>query len=225
MKLVLFDIDGTILLTNGAGTRAANRAFEKLFGHEGAMDGVDAAGKTDPLILKEMFANRLSRDYTADEAEKIFAEYVIFLEEEVGKSRIDIMPGIPYLLEQLSSRKDMLLGIATGNIEPGARIKLRSAGLDAHFRTGGYGSDSWNREELIRIAIERAKSFLTDGAEFERIYVIGDTPHDIVHGRATGAVTVAVATGRYSAEDLSEHKPDYIFEHLADSDRVLGILG
>ncbi len=225
MKLLLFDIDGTILLTNGAGTRAANRAFEKIFGHAGAMDGVDAAGKTDPLILKEMFANRLSRDYTADEAEKLFGEYVIFLEEEIGKSPIDIMPGIPYLLEKLSSRDDLMLAIATGNIERGARIKLRRAGLDGHFKTGGFGSDSWNREELIRAAIERAKTLLGEGGDFERIYVIGDTPHDIIHGRATGAVTVAVATGRYSSAELNEHNPDYIFEHLADYERVVGIFG
>lgn len=223
MKLLLFDIDGTILLTNGAGTRAANRAFEKIYGHSGAMDGVDAAGKTDPLILREMFGNRLSRDYTTDEAEKLFGEYVIFLEEEVENSPIDIMPGIPYLLENLSSRKDILLGIATGNIERGARIKLRRAGLYRHFRAGGYGSDSWNREELIRIAIGRAKSLLTDGDDFEKIYVIGDTPHDIVHGRATGAVTVAVATGRYSAAELSKHEPDYVFEHFGDFDKVMAI--
>jgi len=221
MKLLLFDIDGTILLTNGAGTRAANRAFEKIYGHSGAMDGVDAAGKTDPLILREMFGNTLSRSYVHDEAEKLFEEYVIFLEEEVANSPIDIMPGIPYLLESLSSRKDIMLGIATGNIERGARIKLRRAGLYGHFRAGGYGSDSWNREELIRIAIGRAKSLLTDGDDFERIYVIGDTPHDIVHGRATGAVTVAVATGRYSAAELSEHEPDHIFEHFGDFDKVM----
>ena len=225
MKLLLFDIDGTILLTNGAGTRAANRAFEKIYGHPGAMDGVDAAGKTDPLILREMFRNMLSRSYADDEAEKLFEEYVIFLEEEVGNSPIDIMPGIPYLLEKLSSREDLMLAIATGNIERGARIKLRRAGLDGHFKTGGFGSDSWNREELIRVAIERAKGLLTAGEDFERIYVIGDTPHDIVHGRATGAVTVAVATGRYSAAELSEHEPDHIFEHLADYEKVVGVFG
>lgn len=223
MKLLLFDIDGTILLTNGAGTRAANRAFEKIYGHAGAMDGVDAAGKTDPLILREMFGNSLSRDYTAEEAEELFGEYVIFLEEEVAKSSIDIMPGIPYLLDNLSMRKDVFLGIATGNIEHGARIKLKRAGLDGYFRSGGFGSDSWNREELVRAAIRRAKGLLTDGNDFERIFVIGDTPHDIVHGRATGAVTVAVATGRYSAAELLEYKPDYIFEHLADYENVIKI--
>jgi len=142
MKLLLFDIDGTILLTGGAGTRAANRAFEKIHGLGDAMGGIDAAGKTDPLILREMFGNRLSRDFTEDEAEELYREYVIFLEEEVEKCRIEIMPGIPHLLGRLSSRRDMILGIATGNIERGARIKLRRSGLDAHFRVGGFGSDA-----------------------------------------------------------------------------------
>ena len=225
MKLLLFDIDGTILHTNGAGTRAANRAFEKIYGHAGAMDGVDAAGKTDPLILREMFVNMLARDYAPDEPEKIYAEYVIYLEEEVRKSPIDIMPGIPRLLENLSSRNDLMLSIATGNIELGARIKLRRAGLDAHFRTGGFGSDSETRKDLISIAIERSKAHLSGGEDFDKVFVIGDTPHDIVHGRAAGAVTVAVATGRYTSAELSEHGPDHIFEHLADYESVIGIFG
>lgn len=223
MKLLLFDIDGTILLTDGAGTRAANRAFEKVHGLGDAMKGIDAAGKTDPLILREMFGNGLSRDYTQEEAEELYREYVIFLEEEVENCRIEIMPGIPYLLESLSSRADVMLGIATGNIEYGARIKLRKSGLDSHFSVGGFGSDSGSREALIRVAIERAKIRLRDSEDFERIYVIGDTPHDIVHGRAAGAVTVAVATGRYSLSELLEHRPDYLFEHLADYENVIRI--
>ena len=223
MKLLLFDIDGTILLTGGAGTRAANRAFEKIHGLGDAMGGIDAAGKTDPLILREMFGNRLSRDFTEDEAEELYREYVIFLEEEVEKCRIEIMPGIPHLLGRLSSRRDMILGIATGNIERGARIKLRRSGLDAHFRVGGFGSDAASREALVRVAIARAKAHLGDSRGFEKIYVIGDTPHDIVHGRAAGAVTVAVATGRYSLTELEEHRPDYLFEHLGDYESVIKI--
>jgi phosphoglycolate phosphatase-like HAD superfamily hydrolase len=223
MKLLLFDIDGTILLTNGAGTRAANRAFEKIYGLRGAMEGIDAAGKTDPLILREMFGNGLSRDYTEHEAEELYREYVVFLEEEVERSAIDVMPGIPQLIESLSSRKDMILGIATGNIERGARIKLRRAGLDGYFKAGGFGSDSWSREELVRVAVERAKAHLENRQVFERVFVIGDTPHDIIHGRAAGAVTVAVATGGYSLAELDGYEPDHLFEHFADYENVIKI--
>lgn len=223
MKLLLFDIDGTILLTDGAGTRAANRAFEKFFGHRDAMKGVNAAGKTDPLILREMFRNTLSRDYTPDEARGIYEEYVLCLEEEILKSRIDIMPGIPILLEKLSLRHDIALGIATGNIEHGAWIKLKQSRLHVHFKFGGFGSDSENREMVIRKAIERAKLHFSRTDDFDRVFVIGDTPFDIIHGRAAGAVTVAVATGGYPREELTKHNPDYLFDHLEELDAVMKI--
>lgn len=223
MKLLLFDIDGTILLTNGAGTRAANRAFEKIYGLKNAMSGIDAAGKTDPLILREMFRNTLLRDYTPDEEQEIYREYVPRLKEEITKSRIDIMPGIPSLLENLSLRRDMILGIATGNIEEGAWIKLRQSRLHTHFRFGGFGSDSEDREELIRKAIERAGDHVNHAGDFEKVFVIGDTPFDIIHGRAAGAVTVAVATGSYTPEELKKHKPDHLFDHLEDFDAVIRV--
>jgi phosphoglycolate phosphatase-like HAD superfamily hydrolase len=225
MNLLLFDIDGTILRTNGAGTRAVNRAFEKILGHRGAMAGVDAAGKTDPLILREMFMNKLSRDFTEAEALQIFGEYVAFLKEEVAAGGVETMPGIRFLLESLSLRDDMLLGIATGNIEEGAWIKLRRAGLDAHFAFGGFGSDSESRETLVRAAIERAGSHERGAGGFEKVFVIGDTPFDIIHGRAAGAVTVAVATVRYKAAELSEHDPDHLFDDLTDYDGFLDIFG
>lgn len=223
MKLLLFDIDGTILLTNGAGSRAANRAFEKIYGLKDAMGGINAAGKTDPLILSEMFMKSLSRKYTQEEAQVLYPEYVKYLEEEIVKSQIDIMPGIPALLEKLSERKDIILGIATGNIEHGAWIKLRQTGLHIHFGFGGFGSDSESREGLIRKAVERAKSHLNRKENFDKVFVIGDTPYDIIHGRAAGAVTVAVATGSYSATELSDHSPDYLFDHLEDYESVIKI--
>lgn len=223
MKLLLFDIDGTILLTNGAGTRAANRAFEKIYGLKDAMGGIEAAGKTDPLILSEIFMKSLSREYTPGEAQVLYREYVEFLEEEIVKSRIDIMPGIPFLLENLSVRRDIILGIATGNIEHGAWIKLRQSRLDVHFGFGGFGSDSGSREGLIRKAIERAKNHLNRKDDFDEVFVIGDTPYDIIHGRAAGAVTVAVATGSYSARELRNHNPDYLFDHLEDYESVIKI--
>jgi phosphoglycolate phosphatase-like HAD superfamily hydrolase len=223
MKLLLFDIDGTILHTNGAGTRAVNRAFEKLLGHGDGMAGVDAAGKTDLLILREMFMNKLARDFTESEALEIFREYIAFLEEEVAAGEVDIMPGIPFLLEGLSLREDMLLGLATGNIEEGAWIKLRRAGLDAHFTFGGFGSDSENRELLVRAAIERAGSHERGAGGFDSIVVIGDTPFDIIHGRAAGAVTVAVATGSYKSAELMEHGPDFLFDDLTDYDSFIEI--
>ncbi len=223
MKILLFDIDGTLLKTDGAGTRAANRAFEKIYGIKGAMSKIDAAGKTDPIILKEIFQNEFQRDYAHEEAQELYKHYVPFLEEETSTSVTEVMPGIPELLENLSRREDMLLGVATGNIEQGAWIKLKSGGLDKHFHFGGYGSDSHIREHLILKAFERARSHIGYSIEIKKTFVIGDTPFDINHGRAAGAVTVAVATGGYSREQLQEHDPDHLFDHLGELETVLQV--
>ena len=223
MKLLLFDIDGTLLLTNGAGTRAANRAFEKIYGIKNAMNRIDAAGKTDPIILKEIFMNELNRDFSKEEAQELYKHYVPFLEEETRKSEITVMPGVIKLLENLTPRKDMVIGVATGNIEEGAWIKLRSAGLDNHFKFGGFGSDSHSREQLILKALDRAKNHIAHPSHFEKIFVIGDTPYDINHGRAAGAVTVGVATGSYSREELEEHSPDHLFDDLNSLEMVLRV--
>ena len=223
MKLLLFDIDGTLLLTNGAGTRAASRAFEKLHGVSGAMEEIDAAGKTDPLILKEMYNKELGRHHTEQEAEQIYRHYISYLKEEIKASEITIMPGIKTLLTKLSVRDDLLLGVATGNIEESAWIKLRHSGLDAHFGFGGYGSDSELRKDLIRRAVERAQEHMSQKGDFEKIFVIGDTPFDIIHGKAAGARTVAVATGSYTVEELGEHSPDYLYDDLTDLKSILRI--
>jgi len=223
MKLLLFDIDGTLLLTNGAGTRAANRAFEQIYGIKNAMNQIDAAGKTDPLILKEIFLNELNRDYAQQEARALYDHYIPFLEEETGKAEITVMPGVRQLLENLTTREDMVLGVATGNIEEGAWIKLRSAGLDKHFKFGGFGSDSHSREHLILKALDRAKDHTAHPTEFEKIFVIGDTPYDINHGRAAGALTVGVATGSYSRAQLEEHNPDHLFDDLNNLQSVIRI--
>ncbi len=223
MKLLLFDIDGTLLLTNGAGTRAANRAFENIYGISEAMTKIDAAGKTDPIILKEIFKNELNRDYSHEEALELYKLYIPFLEEETSASETTVMPGIPRLLENLSRREDMVLGVATGNIEQGAWIKLKSAGLDHHFKFGGFGSDSHLREHLIIKAKERALDHVDNRTDIQKTFVIGDTPYDINHGRAAGAVTVGVATGSYSRAELEEHSPDHLFDDLNNLETVLEI--
>jgi phosphoglycolate phosphatase-like HAD superfamily hydrolase len=223
MKLLLFDIDGTLLLTNGAGTRAANRAFENIYGISEAMTKIDAAGKTDPIILKEIFKNELNRDYSHEEALELYKLYIPFLKEETGASETTVMPGIPKLLKNLSRRGDMVLGVATGNIEQGAWIKLKSAGLDHHFKFGGFGSDSHIREHLIIKAQERALDHVDNGTDIQKTFVIGDTPYDINHGRAAGAVTVGVATGSYSRAELEEHSPDHLFDDLNNLEIVLEI--
>lgn len=223
MKLLLFDIDGTILATNGAGSRAVQRAFESVHGVEVEIQAIDFAGKTDPLILKEIYRNELGREHTEDEAREVYKHYVLYLKEEITTAEVEVMPGVRNLLNILSKRDDLALGVATGNIEEGAHIKLSKVSLATHFSFGGYGSDSEIRESLIRRAMERARVHVNNGGGFEETYVIGDTPFDIIHGRAAGARTVAVATGRYTTTELSEHKPDYLYKDLSDLKSIISI--
>jgi phosphoglycolate phosphatase len=184
MKLLLFDIDGTLLATNGAGSRAVRRAFERVHGVEITIEAIDFAGKTDPLILKEIYQNGLGREHTQEEAREVYKHYVHYLKEEITTAEVEVMPGVRELLNILSRRDDLALGVATGNIEEGAHIKLTQARLGTYFSFGGYGSDSEVREHLIRRAIERAHSYINHTGAFEETYVIGDTPFDINHGRA-----------------------------------------
>lgn len=223
MKLVLFDLDGTILLSGGAGARAVCRACKKIYGIENAMDGIKPDGKTDIAILREIF-KAMEKDFLPDKMDGLFREYLVFLEEEIaGSLDYRLMPGIVELIEALSKRGDVVLGIATGNIKEAASIKLRRSGLGHYFRFGGFGSDFEDREEIIRIAIERGKGFLNKENGFDGIFVIGDTPLDIIAARAVGAKAVAVATGSYSVRDLREYNPDYLFENFSDLESVLKI--
>ncbi len=224
MRLVLFDIDGTILLSGGAAVRAVNRAFKNIYGVENAMDGIRADGKTDPIILGEIFNKRLGRGFMREEAAKVFNQYVFFLREEITNSKgFRVLPGVAELLDSLSQKSRLVLGVATGNIQEGAWIKLERAGLNSYFKFGGFGSDSENREQLIRIAVERGKALVNHNREFQSIFVIGDTPFDIIHGRAAGGKTVAVATGSYSVNDLAEYGSDYLFKNFSDFQTVLKI--
>ena len=223
MKLILFDLDGTILLSGGVGARAVNRACKKIHGIANVMDEVMPDGKTDIAILREIF-KAIEKDFVPDEIDSLFREYLSFLKEEVENSpEYRVMPGIPELIKALSEREDIIIGIATGNIEEAALIKLERSELGDYFKFGGFGSDFENREELIRIAIERGKNFLNYEREFERVFVIGDTPLDIIHARVAGAKTVAVATGSYSVSDLEKYNPDYLFENFSNFESVLEI--
>lgn len=224
MKLLLFDIDGTLIHTGGAGMRAIERAFSVSYDLEDAAQGIKADGKTDPLILREIFRNTLNRDYLDGEAARIYRRYLPYLEEEMKKGNtITVLNGVLQILEAISLRDDLKLGIATGNVEEGAWIKLRYSGLHSYFKCGAFGSDSEDRGEIIRIAMERAGRTLNNGGGFREVFVIGDTPFDIIHGRAAGAKVLGVATGSYSLKDLEIYNPDYLFEDFGDVEAVLKV--
>jgi phosphoglycolate phosphatase-like HAD superfamily hydrolase len=204
VKVLLFDIDQTLINTGGAGLHALDRACGKLFGLNNAMEGIRPHGKTDPAIVREILRLRLSTPNPQDgEIASILEAYVYFLKDEVLTSpTYRVLPGILSLLDEMMTRTDVILGLATGNIESGARIKLDRGGLNSYFSFGGFGSDSEDRTELVRKAAEKAAHKNGGAIPPSNIFVIGDTPLDIDAGKRAGFKTVGVATGSYSTEQL-----------------------
>jgi phosphoglycolate phosphatase-like HAD superfamily hydrolase len=224
--LVLFDIDGTLVLTGRAGMRAMNRACEETVGHADALKGVAVAGRTDWIILHDVMANHgLSLD--ADRLEALRRLYVTHLAEEIvhpGEGVKAVMPGIRELLGRLHARSDVALGLLTGNFEDGARIKLAYFDLWRYFPVGAFGGDSADRNDLVPVALRRARERGIADVPPSRVLVVGDTPHDVACAHAVGATAVAVATGGYDVDRLRETGADYVFKDLSDTEAFLRLL-
>jgi phosphoglycolate phosphatase-like HAD superfamily hydrolase len=223
-KLVLFDIDGTILLTAGAGRRAIVAAISEDVGHPAALHQVRFDGKTDPQIVTELLeAAGHPGPHQPDRVHALCARYVDLLQMELQQpaSKTTVMPGVHLLLDRLE-HEGVVLGLLTGNVARGAALKLRSAGLDPErFRVGAYGSDSAHRADLPPIAARRAEPYLGRVPSGADVVIIGDTPADIACGACIDARAVAVATGAYSVADLTACGPHAAFEDLSNTDRVL----
>jgi len=225
MRLILFDIDGTLLLTGHAGKRALKSALTSDAALATAFDSIRMDGKTDPLIVREvMQACGRESECTQETVSRFLDDYVEHLRREMAScTTLVVLPGVKDLLSKLRGHHGFLLGLATGNIERGAYLKLIPAGLRDFFSFGGFGSDAEDRTELIGIAIDRGRE-LAAPRQVDAAYVIGDTPLDIEHGRAAGARTIAVASGSYSTEALAEYKPDLLVKSLEPVEPVLDFL-
>ena len=226
MKLVLFDIDGTLISARGAGRRAMRAAFERVFGTAGGIDHYDLRGRTDPrIVLDVMSAEGWAPARVKERLDDFFDAYVGGLTAEIGDGRnVITLPGVAAVVEHLDRSSDAVLGLVTGNIEEGARVKLRPTGLWPRFQVGAFGSDHIDRRRLPSLAARRAQALLGTAFRPRDVVVIGDTPHDIDCARAFGAVAVAVATGMYPRDELLAERPDLFFDDLADLDRVLRAL-
>jgi len=223
MRLYLFDVDGTLIYAHGAGRLALTRALEDTYGTAGPADLYDSRGKTDPQIVFElMTAASIPRAVVRARLGDCFDTYVCNLEGLIANGHpIEVMPGIPAVLQGLSSRHDALVGLLTGNIERGARAKLRFTGLLPYFRVGAFGSDDADRRQLPHIAREQGQILLGREIPFEHLVIIGDTPLDIDCAHACGAVSVAVATGQHGTEELTACSPDLLFTDFSDADATL----
>lgn len=224
MKLVLFDIDGTILLTDGAGKRAIHRALREVFGSTGP-DDHHFGGKTDPQIVRELMRIEGHEDPHIDDRMPLLLDrYVRYLGEELltSAAKVETMPGVNELLDALAQRDDAIVGLLTGNLVAGAKAKLASVGIDfEQFKVGAFGSDHELRGELPAVAQQRARAELGVDVAGADVVVIGDTPADIDCGRSIGARAIAVATGSYSVDDLRAHRPAAVFEDLSDTAAVI----
>lgn len=224
-KLVLLDIDGTILLTAGAGRRAIVAALREDVGDSSALLQVRFDGKTDPQIVTELLeAAGHPGPHSPSRVAALCSRYVDLLQYELEQptTRTTIMPGVLPLLDRLDREEGVILGLLTGNVAQGAALKLRSGGLDpSRFKVGAYGSDSPNRADLPPIAARRAETYFGRIPSGPDVVIIGDTPADIACGSCIDARAVAVATGSYSVADLMSCGPHAVFENLSDTERVL----
>lgn len=214
IKAVLFDIDGTLLYTGGAGAVAWQRAFEELYGVEADIEEHTHAGMTDPEITEVVFREVIGREGTERERAAAIAAYLDHLGKAVEESTgYEVKPGIEELLPRLAE-KGVLLGIVTGNIESAAHLKLARGNLDRYFSFGGYGSDSSNRTALTERAIERGSEIVGSPLDPESTIAVGDTPRDVKAGHGAGIRVVGVATGRYTVDELTAAAADWSIENV-----------
>jgi phosphoglycolate phosphatase-like HAD superfamily hydrolase len=225
--LVLFDIDGTILHSGGAGRDAMEHALATVFGTAGD-SSMRYDGKTDKQIVREsMLSAGISEAEIDARMEQAISLYVATLPSRLGDPdrHVDLYPGVADLIHAVHARDDSVLGLLTGNVESGARLKLGAVGLDfEQFRINAFGSDSELRGELPAIAHRRMQEAFGVTLGGRDVVVIGDTPADISCGRTLGARAIAVATGSYSVADLQAHDPYAVFPDLSDTDAVMAAI-
>ncbi len=214
-QLILWDIDGTILRSAGAGMKALNTALQAVFGLSGTFAGIDFAGRTDLWIIRQIFA-RFGIDDNPENRAAYIEGYISTLPAVLRSSNSGILPGVHEILKRAADHPDVVQGLLTGNLRRGAETKLGFHGLYDFFPVGAFADDSELRNELGPHALRRAKQHW--GVDFPpaRVWIVGDTPHDILCARAFGARVLAVATGASNVADLTRHNPDAVLEHLGD---------
>ena len=223
-RLLLFDIDGTLINSGGAGVHALIVAFKERFGVDDDFQDIEIAGMTDSGIVLSIL-NKHKIPATTENVSGFLDSYVHFLSLELPRRKGELLPGVLELLERLKSRPHVVLALLTGNVSRGAQLKLEHYGVWHFFEFGAFADDHRDRNELGRFARARAKE--KHGREFaaSEIDDIGDTPRDIACGKALGARTIAVATGRWARAELAKHQPDFLIDDLSNVETIMDTLG
>lgn len=220
-RLVLFDIDCTLIDAHGAGGRAILRAIKDVYGVEGELGGYSFHGRTDPAIIGDLAVLwGAARPDELDAVDRLvdvcIARYIELLREEIDGGEVETLPGVRELVTALAADRRALVGLLTGNVLEGARLKLAPTGLSSLFKVGAYGSDSALRAELPAVAVSRAEAMAGRRYTGKDVVVIGDAPADVECGASLGVTAIAVATGRHSADELAALAPDHLFADLSD---------
>lgn len=223
-KLILWDIDGTLIVSHGAGVRAMEKAFEKRFGLKGDLGKIDWAGRTDSWITGEVLS-RHGLEVTPQNCHDYLETYLELLPAELRDGpQGQVLPGVLELLETLHARTDLAQGLLTGNLRRGAEFKLTHYKVWHYFEFGAFADDSPRRNDLGPHALRRAKEIHLVNFAPDRTFIIGDTPHDIECGKVIGARTIAVATGRHTRDELAAHDPTAVFDNFADTAAFLRVI-
>jgi len=220
--LVLFDIDGTLLKVGSMNRRVLADALIEVYGTEGSTGSHDFSGKMDSSIIYDVLSNAgLERAEIADKFDKAKEAYIGLFRERARREDITLLEGVRELLDALSDRSDILLGLLTGNFEGSGRHKLKLPDLDRYFPFGAFADDALDRNELPRIALDRARKMTGTNYSPAQTVIIGDTEHDIRCAQTLDARSIAVATGNFTMEDLARHNPGALFSNFAGTDEVL----
>jgi phosphoglycolate phosphatase-like HAD superfamily hydrolase len=225
VKVLLFDIDGTLILSGGAGLRAMNRAFFELHQVPDAFDGISLSGRTDTWIVETAMTRAgIPVDNTIVNTFK--ERYFLLLQEEISKpgNNKRIMPGVEHLLDILKSRDSIILGLLSGNWEKSGRIKLAHFNLSHLFKFGAFADDSGDRNMLLPFAMQRFVKSYKLKPRVEDIFIIGDTPFDIKCAKPHGVKSVAVGAAHYSVDELAQYSPDHLLSSLEKTDDFMDIL-
>ena len=224
MKLLLFDVDLTLVNSGGAGRRAMMQAFQQLYGKSNGFENISFAGRTDPAIFRDA-VERLGLLWQQETEDAFKERYLEILKGEIEKpnSKKHIEPGVQAILPELAQMKNVTLALLTGNWYEGARAKLKHFDLLRFFEFGAFADDSWQRHELPAIAAKRYNEKTSKEISPADVFVIGDTPRDIACAQPFGARTIAVATGLFSHEELQAAGPDYLFHDFSKTTELLAI--
>ena len=218
LKLILFDIDGTLIQSGGAGEKAFARVCQLEFGVENGTAGLQFAGRTDPAIVRDFFS-QFSIPATPENFRRFFDAYVFLLDELLRRLDGRVLPGVSCLLHSLrAASQPPAIGLLTGNIRLGAQIKLSHYQLWEQFQFGGFGDDHEDRNKIAAIAHQRGSRLVPGALKGHEVLVIGDTPRDVECAQAIGARTLAVATGKFTVDELRTHRPDWVVSTLEEFD-------